>query len=86
MAMKRLACTVSREKMHVDCAIVRDVVQRVDEVLAGLETVDLWNSTWGQDHCSEKNNRDGVRMWQSEAKFEVESVYLQYPARKNSIN
>jgi len=56
----------------------------VDEVLAGLDKVDVWDSTWGQGR-SRENYGDEVRMWPIEAEFELEPVYLQYTTGKDSI-
>lgn len=56
----------------------------MDEVLAGLDKVDVWDSTWGQGR-SRENYGDEVRMWPIEAEFELEPVYLQYTTGKDSI-
>ena len=84
MGMKSLVCAVSWEKMHEECSIVGEVVRRVDEVLARLDKVDIWDSTWGQGGSKEKYE-DGVRMWPIEAKFDLEPVYLEYTTRKDSM-
>ena len=84
IGIKSLSCTVSWDKRHEECSIVGEVARRVDEVLAGLDKVDVWDSTWGQGR-SRENYGDEVRMWPIEAEFELEPVYLQYTTGKDSI-
>jgi len=45
--MKRLPSSVSWDKTHAKCSIIGEVVHKVDAVLAIIEKVDIWNSSWG---------------------------------------
>jgi len=57
----------------------------VDKVLARLDTVEVWNSTWGPDHTRQMY-QDRVRMLPIEAKFVLQSGHLKYPGGKAFIN
>ena len=63
LALKGLHCSVKVDKGHGGCSIIGQVARQVDEVLARVDRLDLWDSMWGQDEATGKGLRkEGYRI------------------------
>lgn len=77
LAMKGLHCSVKVDKGHGGCSIIGQVARQVDEVLARVDRLDIWDSMWGQGEARGKGLKEEGCLIQVSASsgedYEVES-------------
>ena len=66
LAIKGLRCCVDVDQGHRECSIVGQVVRQVDEVLAQVDRLDIWNSCWGE---SAEDSHEEEQRWRHGTEF-----------------
>ena len=56
----------SADQAHRECSIAEPVVRQVDEVLAQVDRLDIWNSCWGE---SAEDSHEGEQKWRHGTEF-----------------